>query len=175
MHGPIPTQTLDGYRYWVTFIDNASCYICVALLKNKSDVFQAFKLYKASVENKLNAKIQTFRDDKGGEYMSKEFDLFLANAGISRQHTVRNEPHQNGVAERFNRTLQEGATSILAESHLPPSMWGHAIHVITHVRNCSPSTALKGSVPFTVFHGRKPDVSGLRVFGCTAYVHVQKD
>ena len=31
--------------------------------------------------------------------MSTEFDQLLAESGIHRQHTVRNEPYQNGVAE----------------------------------------------------------------------------
>lgn len=30
-------------------------------------------------------------------------------------------------------------------------------------------------MPYELWHGQKPDVSHLRVWGCTAYVHVQKD
>ena len=115
------------------------------------------------------------RDDKGGEYMSTEFTRFLAESGISRQHTVRNEPHQNGVAERANRTLSEGATAMLSESHLPASFWGYAIGALVHVRNRCPSAAIDGKIPYTAFFGKKPDVSYFHVFGCTAYVHVQKD
>ena len=55
--------------------------------------------------------------------MSTAFSSFLAAAGIAREHTVRNEPHQNGVAERANRTLAEGTTALLQESHLPASFW----------------------------------------------------
>jgi hypothetical protein len=85
------------------------------------------------VENHTGHKIKALRDDKGGEYMSNVFGGFLAAAGISRQHTVRNEPHQNGVAERANRTLEEGATAMLQESHLPASFWGHAVSALVHV------------------------------------------
>ena len=42
----------------------------------------------------------SLRDDKGGEYMSREFEAFCIDDGIQRQHTVRNRPQQNGVAER---------------------------------------------------------------------------
>ena len=68
-------------------------------------------------------KVKATRDDKGGEYMSKEWDQFCAAAGIHRQHTIRDEPHQNGVAERANRTLAEGITTMLNEAHLPASFW----------------------------------------------------
>jgi hypothetical protein len=76
------------------------------------------------VENHTGHKIKALQDDKGGEYMSSVFGDFLAAAGIARQHTVRNEPHQNGVAERANCTLEEGATAMLQESHLPAFVLG---------------------------------------------------
>ena len=107
--------------------------------------------------------------------MSKDFGEFLVNAGISRQHTVCGEPHQNGVAEHANRTLEESATAMLTESHLPASFWGHAITTLVHVRNRSPTAALGGDIPYTCLYGKKPNVSHLRVFGCTAYVHIKKD
>lgn len=144
-------------------------------LKHKSDAFDAFKRFKAYAENQLNAKIKALRDDKGGEYMSKEFENFLSAAGIACQHTVRNEPHQNGVAERSNRTIAEGVTAMLNEAHLPPSYWGYALNAYVHVHNRSPTSALSGRTPFECWFGHKPDVSHLRVFGCLAYVHIQKD
>ena len=52
--------------------------------------------------------IKVLREDKGGEYMSKEFDDFCAEHGIQRQHSVRARPQQNGVAERANRTYGAG-------------------------------------------------------------------
>jgi hypothetical protein len=45
-----------------------------------------------------------------------------------------------------------------------------------HVDNRCPTSALDGNItPYEVWHGRKPDVSHLRVWGCLAYVHVQKN
>jgi len=175
LHGPLKVQTPEGFKYWVTFIDDATRYCSIALLKNKSDVFTAFKQFKSLVETQLGHKIKILRDDKGGEYMSTEFDKYLTAAGIARQHTVRNTPHQNGVAERFNRTIAEAAISLLSEAKLPQSFWGHAVTTAVYVRNRSPTSALKGKVPYKLFTGKKPDVAHLRVFGCTAYVHVQKD
>src|SRR5215510_3977976 len=166
LHGPLPVRTPEGYRYWVTFIDDATRLWALYLLREKSDTFHAFKSFKAYVENLTDKRIKTLRDDKGGEYMSNEFGKFLEEAGIARQHTVHNEPHQNGVAERANRTFAEGATSLLAESHLPASFWGYAVTTLVYVRNRSSTSALNGNVPYSCFFGKKPDVSHLRVFGC---------
>ncbi len=73
------------------------------------------------METQTGRKIKVLHDDKGGEYMSNEFTLHLDKCGIQRQHTVHNEPHQNGIAKCANCTLKEGATAMLAEAQLPES------------------------------------------------------
>ena len=171
----LPVRNRAGHKYWVTFIDDFSRFWVVRELSHKSDVFQAFKEFKALVENLFECKVKALRDDKGGEYISREFEAFLAAEGIARQHTVRNEPHQNGVAERANRTLAEGITAMLTEAHLPASYWGYALAAMVHIHNRSPTSALTAMTPYECIYGHKPNVSHLRIFGCLAYVNVQKD
>ena len=171
----LPVRNRAGHKYWVTFIDDFSRFWVVRELSHKSDVFQAFKEFKALVENLFECKVKALRDDKGGEYISREFEAFLAAEGIARQHTVRNEPHQNGVAERANRTLAEGITAMLTEAHLPASYWGYALAAMVHIHNRSPTSALTTMTLYECIYEHKPNVSHLRIFGCLAYVNVQKD
>ena len=175
VHGPLPVQSKEGYKYWITFIDDHSRFWVVLPLRAKSDAFAAFKQFKAFAENQLKRTIKALRDDKGGEYMSREMEQYCSNAGIHHQHTVRAEPHQNGVAERANRTIGEGITTMLNEACLPSSFWWVAVAAFTHVHNRSPTAALKSGTPYEHWHKAKPDVLHFRVFGCTAYVHVKKD
>jgi transposase InsO family protein len=98
--------TVSGYRYWMVFVDDYSLFWVVTLLKRKSDAFDAFKSYKAHMENVFGTKILALHDDKGGEYMSNAFQRFCDEAGIARRHTVRNRPQQNGDAERANRIIR---------------------------------------------------------------------
>ena len=108
--------------------------------------------------------------------MSKTFERFCEELGIARQHTVRNRPQQNGVAERFNRTLEEGIIAMLHEAKLSASFWGEALCTLVHVLNRTPSSALStNTTPCEAWYGVKPNVSNLRIFGSLAYVHVQKD
>ena len=51
-----------------TFIDNCSRLTYDFLLKNKSETFNVFKVYKAQVENQLSKKIKVLKSDRGGEY-----------------------------------------------------------------------------------------------------------
>ena len=160
----------------MTFVCDATRFWVMAYLKRESDAFAAFKAYKAYAENCLGLRIKATRDDKGGEYMGHEYADFCAEHGIQRQHTEPDEPHQNGVAERANRTTSEGATALLVQSKLPPSFWGHAVSTFVHTRNRMPTSALNGGIPYTAWkgNGRKPDVSYFRTFGCLAYVLVRK-
>ena len=120
-------------------------------------------------------KVKILHDDKGGEFMSREFEEFCRESGIQRRHTMRNEPHSNGVAERAIGVISNRATSLLYESRLPPSFWAKAVSVVVHTHNRMPTSSVPHSTPFTSMYGTKPDVSLFRVFGSIAYVHVQKD
>ena len=88
VHGPVKVETHQGYRYWVSFIDDFSRFKAVYLLKHKSKTFAAFKQFKSWAENVTGERLGSLRDDKGGEYMSREFDAFCIDQGIQRQHTV---------------------------------------------------------------------------------------
>ena len=105
VHGPLPTSTAQGYKYWVLFLDMGSRLYTVYLMKHKSDTFPCFKEYKAWAETRFERKIKVLRDDKGGEYMSNEMAQYLKEHGIQREHTVRATPQQNGAAERGNRVM----------------------------------------------------------------------
>ena len=76
------------------------------------------------------------------------------------------------MAECFNRVLGESIITMLSESHLPFQFWGEALAAFIHVYNRYPTSALPGTTLFEVWEGHKPDLSHLRVWGYTAYVHV---
>ena len=176
VHGPLPVQSRHHARYWITFIDDYSRYWVVYPLKQKNGAFSAFKSFVALAENQLNCKVKVIRDDKGGEYVSTEWKDFCTARGIQRQHTVRAEPHQNGVAERANHMLIEGIISLLNESKLPSSFWWDALATFVHVYNRSSTSANSDSItPFELWHKSKPDISHFRIFSCTSFIHIKKD
>ena len=171
--GPMPTESIGGNKYFVTFIDDFSRCCAVYFLRSKSEVPEIFKEFEARVSNDCGEQIGTLRSDNGGEYLSKEFRSYLKSKGIHHELTVPHSPQQNGVAERMNRTLLEAARSMMAHAGLPEKYWAEAVETVSYIRNRTPTSALAGNkTPLEVWSGRKPDVSHMRVFGCMAYAHV---
>jgi len=174
MHGPVPTQSHHGHVYWVSFVDDYSRFPVVYFITKKLDVFAAFKWYRAWAENITGQQIRILRNDKGGEYVLDDLDRYLADAGIRREHSVRDTPQQLGVAERLNRTLAEGITTTLSQSGLTRTWWEDAVAHFLFGKLRLLSSVTNHSL-YKLFYGKSPSVDCLRPFGCLAYVHLQKD
>ena len=71
--GPMPTKSLRGYEYYVTFIDDFSRKTWIYFLKTKDEVFSRFQEFKALVENSTGRKIKVLRSEYGGEYKGNIF------------------------------------------------------------------------------------------------------
>ena len=178
--GPMQVPSHGGSRYVLTFTDDFSRYTTIYFLQNKSDTIARFKEYvslmeKSSGQRVEHLDIKSLRSDNGGEYTSKEFDAFCKNRGIQRQFSNPYTPEQNGVSERFNRTMIESARSMLYHAKLPLKFWAEAVNTAVYIRNRSPTTSLNYGTPYECWFGSKPDVSHMRVFGSQCFVHIPDD
>ena len=170
---PLQVESIGGSRYFVTFIDDYSRCVSVHFIKHKTEVFEKFKLFEAMVTKERGEPMMKLRTDNGGEYISTDFQEYLASKRIEHQLTVPHSPQQNGVAERQNRTLMESARAMLSHSNLPNKFWAEAIATVAYLRNCTTTSANEVQLtPFEKWYGHKPNISHLRVFGCAAYSHV---
>jgi hypothetical protein len=82
--GPVHVLCLSKSMYYVSFIDDFSRNTWIYFLRNKSEVFDKFKEFKALVENQTKNKIKVFRTDNGGEFCKNEFEEFRKKCGIER-------------------------------------------------------------------------------------------
>ncbi|CAA7038223.1 unnamed protein product [Microthlaspi erraticum] len=146
--GPITPSTAAGNRYIFVLIDDYSRYMWTVLMQEKSEAFTKFKNFKNLVEQEAGTRIQTFRTDRGGEFLSHEFTRFCETSGIKRHLTAPYTPQQNGVVERRNRTLMEMTRSIMKHMHVPNYLWGEA--------------------------RKEANSHHIRIFGCIGYAKVEK-
>ncbi|KAL2231326.1 UNVERIFIED_CONTAM: Retrovirus-related Pol polyprotein from transposon TNT 1-94 [Sesamum indicum] len=173
--GPSKEPTHGGNRYFLSIVDNFSRKVFIFLLKHKYEVFEKFEKWKTLVENQTGKRLKSLRTDNGLEFCNKHFDNLCDKFGIKRHKTNPYTPQQNGVAERMNRTLLEKVRCLLISSGLQKSFWGEAVLTAAYLINLSPSVPLLGKSPETVWSGKKPDISLLRTFGCSAFVHQTTD
>ena len=171
--GPMPTESIGGKKYFVTFIDDYSRCCSVYFIRHKSEVLDKFKEFEAATTTDSGEEVCVLRSDNGGEYVLLEFETYLKSRGIRHELTVPHSPQQNGVAERMNRTLMESARSMLAHAGLPDSYWAEAVATAAYLRNRTPTTSFEEKkTPYERWYGKKPNLSHLKVFGCIAYAHI---
>jgi hypothetical protein len=66
--GPTTTKCLKCEEYSMLLVYDYTRMTVVYFLKNKSEAFQNFKIYKEMVENEMDSKIKCLRSDNGGEF-----------------------------------------------------------------------------------------------------------
>jgi len=66
--GPAPVLFLNGFRYYVSFLDNFSKFCWVFPIVSKSDVHSIFLQFQANVEYQFERKIKMLQTDGGGEF-----------------------------------------------------------------------------------------------------------
>ena len=116
--------------------------------------------------------IKVLRIDSGGEYLSTEFQAFLASKGIIHQRSCPTTTKQNGVAKCKNRHLLDVVRTLLLESSLPSMFWVEALKTATHLINCLPSQVLHMESPYFHLFANQPSYANLRVFSCVGFVHL---
>lgn len=92
------------------------------MLKLKAEVGLNVKNYVEKVKNLKGRKLKIVRSNRGGGYMQKRLQGFIANEGIQYQTTVGYAPQQSGTSECKNRTLMEVIRTVLYEYGLQKSM-----------------------------------------------------
>lgn len=170
--GPI-TPSNGKNRYFVTFIDDYSRYGRVYFMKNKSEVLNHFKTYKREMETFTGNKVKHLQTDNGTEYVNGKFQAYLQENGIVRRLSAPYTPHQNGIAERKNRTLLEKARAMLIDAKAPMFLWAEAINTANYLSNRSINSAIENRTPFEKWVLRKPCVNHLQTFGTKAFVLIK--
>ncbi|KAL4291322.1 hypothetical protein GQ457_14G016260 [Hibiscus cannabinus] len=116
-----------GYQYFIKYTDDFSRYGYIYLMRHKSEALEKIKEFKNEVQNQHGKSIKALTSDRGGEYLSQNFNELLKECGIVSQLTPPGMPQWNGVSERRNRTLLDMVRPMMSHTNLPTSFWGYAL------------------------------------------------
>ena len=118
-------------------------------------------------------EVKRIRSDNGGEYTGKQFQDICSELGIIHETTSLYTPEHNGIAKRYNRTLQEGASTLRHDSRLSKRFWVSAIHTVNFVKNRILHSRINMS-PYEAFWGSKPRIDLLRTYGSKCWALIPK-
>uniref|UniRef100_A0ACD5ZKI0 Uncharacterized protein n=1 Tax=Avena sativa TaxID=4498 RepID=A0ACD5ZKI0_AVESA len=167
--GPVTPATPGGRRYFLLLVDDFSCYMRVVLLSSKGEAADAIRRTQVAAEAECSCKLRVLRTDNDDKFTATEFASYCADEGIQRHYSAPYNPQQNGVVERRNQTVVEMAQALLKQRGMPAVFWGGAVLTAVYILNRSPTKALDDKTSYEAWHGRKPAVSHLQVFGCLAF------
>ena len=170
--GPLPVQSIDGERYFITFSEKCSRAKFTYFLHRKNEALAKFRTLKLYLENRTERKIKILYGDNDSNFVDNNFQLFLSKNDIEWQSTVPYSSTQNSPAERSHLTLMDAARAMLIHARLPKQFWGPAILTAAHVHNICPHPSDNTTTPHELLTRSKPDIRYLRVFGCDAFAFI---
>jgi len=108
--------------------------------------------------------------DRGSELgRSIEFNQIVQRYRYKLSTCGPDKSSMNGLGERPHSTVGDAVRTMLHSAGLDLKFWNFAFHHFIRLYNMYPHGQRTLS-PYEIIHGRIPDVSRLRVFGCRVYV-----
>jgi hypothetical protein len=153
--------SFDGYNSYLIIVDEYTKFVWVYLCVSKEPPLELINLHM----DQFGAKSGHIRCDQGGELAScAAFITEMAKRGFIVEPTGADSPEQNKGAEKWNDTFGVTVRVLLYGSGLPAIFWSAALlhAVYLHNRRVHKSILM---TPFEAWHGFKPDLRLLRVFG----------
>jgi IS30 family transposase len=163
--GPSRKEGIGKENYFMLIIYDYSRLTCVVVLKEKSEAFEKFKVFKALTENQTGKRLKVVRSDRGGDFISWNFKELCDKHGIKRKYAIPRTPQQNGVVERQNRSVQKMERSMMNERNIPQTYWVEEIHTIVHILNKSYLIPHSDKTPYELWFGRPASIKHFKFFG----------
>ena len=140
--GPMQQRSIQGALYIATFIDDYSRNGVVYFLKSKDQTAAAFRKFLTWAKTQMLEHLRALHSDRGGKYISKALKSILDKKGVDHKLMMLGLPQQNGLAERWNRTLLDKARAMLHSMGLSLGFWELAIDTAAHIHNRTPSRTI---------------------------------
>ena len=94
-----------------------------------------FKWYLARVEKEIGKSLKCLRSNRGGEFISNEFEMFCNDRGIKRQTSAPRTPPQNGIVEGRNRSIMDYTRTLMMEESVALKYWRKTLSTTVYTLN----------------------------------------
>jgi hypothetical protein len=153
--------SFDGYNSYLLVVDEYTKMTWVYLCVSKEPPLELIGLHL----DQFGAETGYIRTDQGGELAhSENFVSQMALRKYFVEPTGADSPDQNKQAEKYNDTFAVTVRVLLYGSGLPAIFWSAALLHACYLHNRRVHKSIM-MTPFEAWHGIKPDLRTLRVFG----------
>lgn len=117
--------------------------------------------------------ITRYIQSDGESGLGQKWQDLIARRGITFNPSPPDTPDQNGLAERSGGVIMMIARKLRIQSKLPHKLWPYIVSHATRLLNRIPVQRKAWQTPFQMVHGRKPNLSYLKIIGSLAYVLIK--
>ncbi|GJT98977.1 retrovirus-related pol polyprotein from transposon TNT 1-94 [Tanacetum coccineum] len=130
--------------------------------KSKDEAPDFIIKFLKMIQQRLKVHVRRIRT----EFVNQTLREYYEKVGISYETSP---PQQNGVVERWNRTLIEAARTMLIYAKALLFLWAEAVATACYTQNRSIIRLRHGKTPYELLHDKLPDLSFFYVFGALCY------
>ncbi|KAG7545539.1 Reverse transcriptase RNA-dependent DNA polymerase [Arabidopsis suecica] len=108
--GPFAVESVEGFRYFLTIVDDSTRVTWIYMLRNKGEVSKYFPAFLNHVQTQYNSKIKAIRTDNAPE---------LAFSELVKEHVSRNVVFHESVFPFKTDKKEPAHTDIFGNTILP--------------------------------------------------------
>ncbi|XP_033146632.1 uncharacterized protein LOC103863505 isoform X2 [Brassica rapa] len=113
--GPFSVESVEGYKYFLTIVDDHTRVTWIYMMKYKSDVSVILPSFVKLVRTQYKVNIKMIRSDNAQELA---FSNLIRENGIMHQFSCAYTPQQNSVVERKHQHLLNVARALMFQSNV---------------------------------------------------------
>lgn len=166
--GPYRVLSIGVHSYFLSLLDDLTRKSWLIPMKFRKEIYRHVSEWETAIGLQTGEKVAIYQCNNAKEY--QRFEKLVHDNGTRIEYTPAYTPEENGVAERFNRTIVQMARAILVWSKLTQKFWAEAVCTANYLRNLLPSGQDDLS-PNELWNGHKPNVIHIRILG----MRVRKD
>lgn len=140
--------------------------------KNQDELLSVTREFLAITNDNWGFTTRYIQSD-GEKGLGKKWKDFIAMKGITFNPSPPDTPDQNGPAERSGGVIMTIARKLRIQGNLPQKLWPYIVAHATRLLNRIPVQRKQWQTPYEMVHGRKPNISHLKIIGSLAYVLIK--
>ncbi|GJU86441.1 retrovirus-related pol polyprotein from transposon TNT 1-94 [Tanacetum coccineum] len=133
--GPMRVQTINGKKYIVVIVDDYSRFTWVKFLRSKNETPEFIIRFLKQIQVSLKKIVRYICTDNGTEFVNQFLIEYYESVSNFHQKSVSRTPQQNGVVERWNRTLMKAARTMLIFSKALMFLWAEVVATACYTQN----------------------------------------